>query len=136
MKYLISASAALLITACTATTTEQRSEREAEALRTAYADVEKVGEPEKCLQITSIRSTDVVSDWVIDFETTGGKTYRNLLPNRCSGLKIQDAFSYSTSLSQLCNVDIIRPLQTVGGEIQEVGACGLGQFQQIRELEG
>ena len=136
MKYALITTAALLAGACTNTTAEERAEQEAEVQRTAFADVDKVGAPENCLQTISIRNTDIVSDRIIDFETSGGKTYRNVLPNRCSGLRVEDAFSYTTSTNQLCNVDIIRPLQRIGGSLESFGACGLGEFQEIRESEG
>ena len=41
------------------------------------------------------------------------------------------AFSFGTSLSQLCNVDIIRPLVSTGGTLQPTSGCGLGQFTPI-----
>ncbi len=93
-----------------------------------------VGEPESCLQIGSIRSTDVIDDYTIDFEV-GSRTYRNRLPNRCPGLKSEDRFSYETSQSRLCNVDIVNVLYDYGGTFQRGAGCGLGQFQEIEKLD-
>ncbi len=90
-----------------------------------------VGEAKSCVQLTSIRSTNIVDNQTIDFEVNGGKTLRNVLPYNCPGLKSQDAFSYRTSLSQLCSVDTIRVLNNYGGELNEGVACGLGKFQQV-----
>ena len=57
--------------------------------------------------------------------------WRNTLPQRCSGLKFDDAFTYATSLSQLCSTDIIYPLQRTGGSLQRGAGCGLGQFVPV-----
>jgi len=96
---------------------------------------ELIGEAENCVNRSLIRSTDVVDDYTIDFTMAGGKVYRNTLPRRCPGLGFEDAFSYRTSINRLCNVDIIRVIRNFGGGINEGAACGLGKFQQIREIE-
>ena len=98
-------------------------------------EVRIVGEAKSCVPIRSIRSTTVVDDSTIDFKMAGGKILRNSLPYSCSGLKFQDSFSYRTSLSQLCNVDIIRVLQNYGGGLQEGAACGLGKFQEVEMVK-
>jgi hypothetical protein len=64
----------------------------------------------------------------------GGKTYRNSLPNGCPGLRRDDAFSYRTSTSQLCSVDIIRVVENYGGRLQQGAGCGLGKFQPIEKI--
>jgi hypothetical protein len=94
-----------------------------------------LGKAKSCVFIRAIRATNVIDDSTIDFKMAGGKTLRNNLPNKCSGLKFQDSFSYRTSLSQLCNVDIIRVLQNYGGGLQEGAACGLGKFQEVEEIK-
>ncbi len=83
-----------------------------------------------CIPITSIQESRVRDDWTIDFRVSGTKWYRNTLPNRCNGLGFERAFSYQTSLSQLCNVDIITVFAngTAGGPR---GSCGLGMFQPV-----
>ncbi len=100
----------------------------------AEAKYEEVGEPQKCVRLRSIRSTDVVDDETIDFRMTNGKTYRNKLDGGCPGLGFEERFSYRTSLSQLCNVDIIRVLHDYGGRLQEGAGCGLGKFQEIKKI--
>jgi hypothetical protein len=87
-----------------------------------------VGEPENCITRTSIRNTKVWDDYTIDFEMAGGRTYRNTLPNRCSGLGFEERFGYETSLNQLCSTDIIHVLYS---DARRGASCGLGQFQQI-----
>ena len=97
--------------------------------------IETVGEPERCIRRSQIRSTDVISNKIIDFKMRGGDIYRNTLPHKCSGLAFEEAFSYRTSVNQLCSVDIIRVLDNTGGRIQERNACGLGDFQKIKKTK-
>jgi hypothetical protein len=96
--------------------------------------VRAVGEPVNCVNSRSIQSTTIVDNSTIDFKMLGGKTYRNSLPYSCPSLKFEDRFSYRTSTSQLCNVDIIRVLNTNGGSLQEGVGCGLGKFQQVEKV--
>ena len=98
------------------------------------APVRAVGEPVRCVSLTQIRSTTVVDNSTIDFKMAGGKTYRNSLPHSCPGLKFEDRFSYRTSTSQLCNVDIIRVLNDYGGRLSEGVGCGLGKFQPVEKI--
>jgi hypothetical protein len=98
------------------------------------AEVRAIGEPVSCVSIRQIRSTNVVDENTIDFKMIGGKTYRNSMPYSCPGLRFQEAFSYRTSTSQLCSVDIIRVLETRGGHLDEGAGCGLGKFQQVEKV--
>ncbi|MBX9886008.1 MAG: hypothetical protein K2X68_13655 [Novosphingobium sp.] len=84
-----------------------------------------------CIPLIAIRESRVRDDWTIDFRTSGNTWYRNSLPYRCSSLGFERAFSYSTSLSQLCNVDIITVFRNSGGPQGPLGSCGLGQFQPV-----
>jgi hypothetical protein len=92
-----------------------------------------VGEAVSCIDIHSIDSTHVVANDVIDFKMRGGKVYRNTLPHSCPGLAFKDSFSYRASTSRLCNVDIIRVLDNVGGRLEEGVGCGLGKFQPVEK---
>jgi hypothetical protein len=110
------------------------AERRAKAL----AAYEPAGEPVNCISIRQIDSTKVLGNNVIDFKMRGGKVYRNTLPYSCPSLMSEDRFSYKTSLSQLCSVDIVRVLHNYGGGLQEGAGCGLGKFQpmaKVPELE-
>lgn len=92
--------------------------------------VKVVGAPVKCVPIQSIREARVLSDSVIDFHMNGGQVLRNRLPNGgCPQLGFERAFTYSTSLSQLCNVDIITVIRN--GGISRGASCGLGDFTPI-----
>ena len=97
-------------------------------------EVRSVGEPKSCVSTQQIRSTKVIDDNTIDFKMAGGKTYRNTLPYSCTGLSRDDAFSYRTSTSQLCSVDIIRVLENYGGRLNEGAGCGLGKFQEVKRV--
>jgi len=97
-------------------------------------EIKTVGEPQSCIRRSSIRSTDVIDDQTIDFRMNNGDIYRNTLPNKCSGLGFEEAFSYKTSTNQLCSVDIIHVLDQTAGRLDTRGACGLGKFQPIEKI--
>jgi hypothetical protein len=86
-----------------------------------------------CLSLVRIDHTKIVDDSTILFYMLGPDVYVNTLPRRCNGLKRMDAFSYATSLNQLCSLDVIRGLQSFGGELVPGIACGLGKFVPISE---
>lgn len=96
---------------------------------------EVTGEPVSCINLAQIRNTTVRDNRTIDFMMSGGKVYRNELPNQCGGLGFDRSFSYSTSLTQLCNVDIITVLQNVGGRLMPGASCGLGQFTPVKLIK-
>ncbi|WP_439545801.1 hypothetical protein [Sandarakinorhabdus sp.] len=92
---------------------------------------EPATEPEtrNCLQLGNLRQTIVRNDSTIDFVLRDGSVWRNNLPFRCAQLGIERAFSYQTSISQLCRQDLISVVLQTGG--QPLGArCGLGEFQR------
>ncbi len=83
--------------------------------------------PKSCVQLNRIREARVVDDRTIDFYLSSREVLRNTLPNSCPGLGFERAFSYSTSLSQLCSVDIITVIVQGGGP-RRGASCGLGPF--------
>jgi hypothetical protein len=106
------------------------SERRAKQL----AAYEASGKPVSCIRLTEIRNTNIIDNRTIDFHVGGKKVYRNTLPHSCPSLVSEDRFSYRTSLSQLCSVDIIRVLHNYGGGLQEGAGCGLGKFQPMTKV--
>lgn len=122
MKFVLALAAAGLATGSAAVAKHERK---------SVPVARETGQPVSCLPIQSIRESKVRSDNVIDFRTNGNKWYRNTLPNSCPSLGFEERFSYRTSISQLCSVDIIRVLQSYGGRLQEGAGCGLGKFQPI-----
>jgi len=93
------------------------------------AKIKPAGPAVDCVQLRSIRNTRVRDDRTIDFYMNGGKVFRNTLPYACPGLGFEERFSYATSLSQLCSVDIITVLRTP--PTPQGASCGLGKFQPI-----
>lgn len=94
------------------------------------AEVKPIGPEKMCLQLRDIRNSNVIDDQTIDFVTRNGDVYRNRLPNSCPQLGFERAFSYATSITQLCSVDIITVF--MNGQPQLRGAsCGLGMFTPI-----
>lgn len=87
------------------------------------------GKAQDCVRLSQIRSTQVRSDQIIDFEMIGGQVYRNTLPNSCPRLGFEESFSYKTSINQLCSVDIITVLYA--SPLQSGASCGLGKFQPV-----
>ena len=88
------------------------------------------GAPESCISLPQLHETRVRDDWTIDF-VSNGHVWRNTLPGRCPGLKVNDAFTYETSLSQLCNTDIVYVLEKAP-ELHRGAACGLGRFVPVK----
>lgn len=90
-----------------------------------------VGEAVNCIPLAQIRTSRVHDDSTIDFDMGGRKLYRNTLLNSCPGLGFEASFTYETSLSQLCSVDIIYVLRNTGAMLQRGAGCGLGKFVPI-----
>ena len=91
------------------------------------------GEPVDCINLRSIRSSNVRDDKTIDFIMNGSKIYRNSLPYSCPSLGFEKRFLYKTSVSQLCSVDIITVLWNNGPGLQPGAGCGLGKFQPMEK---
>ncbi len=120
------AATALLLSACAA---DQGAPKVAAAPATAIPAATGA-KPIGCVQLQSIRETRVVDDKTIDFYMRDGRVLRNNLPGSCPQLGFERAFSYSTSINQLCNVDIITVIQQSAG-ISRGASCGLGMFTPI-----
>lgn len=89
-------------------------------------------EPIRCVQLQTIRESRVIDDATIDFYLRDGRVLRNRLPNRCPNLGFERSYTYETSITQLCNVDIITVLNQ-GGGIRRGASCGLGMFTPIED---
>lgn len=88
------------------------------------------GAPVSCIRLAAFRDTRVRDDRTIDFMRNSREGWRNTLPNGCSGLAVQNAFTYRVSTGELCDVDIIYVLETAGG-LRRGAGCGLGKFVPI-----
>lgn len=90
------------------------------------------GQREACIPLARFSTTRVRDGRTIDFLGANGRRgWRNTLPDNCPGLANEAAFSFNTSLSQLCSTDIIRVLQRTGDSLMPGAACGLGPFIPI-----
>ena len=98
--------------------------------RNAVPEATPIGDAVSCVNLRNIQSTRVHGDSTIDFYMSGGKVFRNTLPNSCPSLGFEERFLYKTSLSQLCSVDIITVLQSPG--LSQGPSCGLGKFQPVK----
>ena len=94
------------------------------------ASLAAAGKAQDCLQLQNIRESRVIDDKTIDFILRDGRVMRNTLPYACSSLGFEKAFSYATSLSQLCSVDIITVIYQSGG-VRTGPSCGLGKFVPV-----
>jgi hypothetical protein len=92
-----------------------------------------IGPDVTCLQMPNIRQTMVRDDQTIDFIMRDGRWFRNTLPMRCPQLGFERAFSYQTSITQLCNVDIITVI-VQGAGTRRGASCGLGKFTPIEPI--
>ena len=85
----------------------------------------------RCVATNRISSMKVLNDRAIEVKMQGGATYINILPHRCPGLRPNQPFMYETSINRLCDLDLIRVLDTAGFGMRPTGACGLGKFQPL-----
>ena len=105
-------------------------------LTAVHASEPEAAKSEKlCVGLTQIDGIDIIDKQNIVFRMNNGGYYLNRLPNSCSTLYRDKAIMYKTSLSELCNVDIITVLDSIGGGYEPAGACGLGKFKPISKAE-
>ena len=78
----------------------------------AQADTVVVGEEVQCLRSQDIRQTTPVSNETIAVKLRNKKFARIDMRNRCSGLKIDGGFSYSTSINKLCKQDVLTVIRS------------------------
>lgn len=92
-------------------------------------------EPQRCIALSRIDNVDVLDNKRIVFEMVGGGYYLNELPHACPGLRRDSAIMYRTSLSELCDLDVITVLDSLGGGLRPGASCGLGRFHAMEEDE-
>jgi hypothetical protein len=90
---------------------------------------------ERCVNMRTVSRTEIIDDQTILFHMRGGVIYRNYLPHRCPGLAREERFSYSTTISRLCDNDIITVLYNHGVGLSSGPSCGLGKFYPISKDE-
>lgn len=90
------------------------------------------GKPVDCINLRDIRSSRIIDRTAIIYETNNSTLYVNR-PSGASFLNSNDALVTRTSLSQLCNVDIVRLYDT--SSRMEHGSVGLGQFVPYKKVK-
>lgn len=95
------------------------------------ADVEIGDESRNCIDLRSVRRTEVVDDRNILFHMRGSTVYHNILPRQCGGLAREDRFSYETTMGRLCSQDMIRVLYMDPFGLRDGNHCQLGVFHKI-----
>ena len=101
----------------------------------AATAAEKSVEPERCIQLSRVKSTEILDNQRILFELQSGQYFLNSLPYACPGLRKSSTILYRTSLDQLCNVDVITVLEPGGGGFWPGASCGLGKFEPLQKDE-
>lgn len=84
------------------------------------------GKPVTCLNLRDIRSTRIVDNTAILYETGGGKIYVNTPRSGASSLRDGRVMVTDTRSSQLCSIDTVRLYDN--GSRMEMGWVGLGDF--------
>ena len=99
----------------------------------AQDDLEYGGE--RCIDTRRISRTEIVDAENILFYMRGGAIYRNTLSHKCTALAREKRFSYKTSMSRLCDVDVITVLYSMGSGLTSGPSCGLGKFYPVSKEE-
>ena len=94
-----------------------------------------VGEAERCINVSQLRSTKVHDDRTIDFHV-GSRTYRNTLSRNCPRLGFEEAITYDVRGGQLCRPGIIYVLESFGSGLQRGAGCSLGEFVPVELIKG
>ena len=84
-----------------------------------------------CIDLRSVRRTEIVDDRNILFHMRGSMVYHNILPHQCGGLARENRFSYKTSMRRLCDIDTIRVLYSDPFGLREGNVCQLGLFHEM-----
>jgi hypothetical protein len=88
------------------------------------------GEPVSCINLRTVRSTNVPDDRTINFVINNNRMFRNDLPMACPGLGFNRAFKHNSRSGQLCSANTITVIQPGAGG-QRGPTCGLGRFQPM-----
>ena len=90
---------------------------------------------ERCVQLSRVKSTQVLDKQQIVFELSNKHYYINELPHPCPSLRRDSTILYRTSIDLLCDVDVITVLNSFGGGWQPGASCGLGKFEPVSAAE-
>ena len=99
----------------------------------AAENVDAEARTKSCLSLARIRSTEVLDAQHILFKMNDGSMYLSTLPHRCPGLNRHSAYMHKTSLPQVCDLDIITVLDSMGNGFMRGASCGLGEFVPVEQ---
>ena len=99
----------------------------------------QTGKSQRCIPLRNIYQTHVIDNQHILFRVSANSFYVNKLPRQCNALSPHRGFSYNTSMTRLCSVDSITPLDIGPPRIRRFGRsfevigprCGLGRFEKV-----
>jgi hypothetical protein len=103
------------------------------ATRHSAAQDSMPNETRNCVDLMRIDHTEVVDDDTVLFYMRNGRVFRNELRHSCPTLGFEERFMYRTTLTLLCDIDVITVLQDVGFGFMPTASCGLGKFEPIDE---
>ena len=104
------------------------------AVADQLSEFERTGELETCLPLRRINQLEALSDDVFLVRTGANGYYLNEVKGRCNGAtRSSNRIQYSTSLSQLCKLQIITIVENTNGFT--VGSCSLGDFERLEKIQ-
>lgn len=104
------------------------------AVADQLAEFDRTGETETCLPMRRISQIKALSDDVFLVRTGVNGYYLNEVKGRCNGAtRPSNRIQYSTSLSQLCKLQIITIVENTNGFT--VGSCSLGDFERLEKIQ-
>jgi hypothetical protein len=96
---------------------------------------ERSVEPERCLQLSRVDSTEVLNNRQILFRTRAREYFVNNLPHPCPGLRRGSTLMFRTSIDLVCDVDVVTVVESMGWGMRPGASCGLGRFEPVDEGE-
>lgn len=130
VRWPLTLASVLTLAACAPAQNQKDMAKGMDGHRADLPAVRTTGAAVSCIPISTISESRVQDDWTIDFRSGVRQWYRVTLPQRCNSLGFYKTFRYRTSLSELCNTDIIEVIET-GPSGGMRGACGLAPFQPV-----
>lgn len=91
------------------------------------------GDPVRCLNLRDIRSTKIIDNTAIIYETTGGVLYVNTPQGGSRSLDKWDVLVTDTHSTQLCDIDVVK-LYDPSSRMQS-GFVNLGKFVPYRKTK-
>jgi hypothetical protein len=123
--FMLTALATLAATAAQSARPPEPNPRGQAALAKLIAD-KTAGKPINCINLSDIRSTQVLDGTAIVYQVGGGKLYVNRPEIGGESLDSDDILVTRTSSNQLCRIDTVRLVAR--GSLFERGFVGLGDF--------